>query len=266
MTIKPPFHYTGNKYKTIPMIISNTPDGCGRYIDLFGGSGVVACNLASHGYENVCYNERDTKVFDLFNFASHASRSAEFKERLCQINNSYPDTKEAYLNLRQSYNECNSNFHLYLLVCRSFSNGIRFNSKGEFNLPYGERNHFDINRIEACSGLNISTFNSDFRDFKFYDDDWVFIDPPYTGTTATYNKGWSIKDDQDLFEMMDRFSERGIKFCYTNVLSNRGFNNDMLQDYLNNRKYNVLSTNGDFRNTSFRKSDEPTQEIMVMNY
>ncbi|WP_274599343.1 DNA adenine methylase [Enterococcus faecium] len=47
--------------------------------------------------------------------------------------------KEKFLKLRKDYNNSPSPLLFYLLVVFGFNNQIRFNSKGEYNLPVGKR-------------------------------------------------------------------------------------------------------------------------------
>lgn len=268
--LRPPFHYTGNKAKVLPQILSRIPDGCNRHIDLFGGSGVVAINLAKKGHANVIYNEIDQRIAQLFELCVHDTEL--FADSCGAINRSYLDNKVGYLYLREHYNQLRyrskfkSSAMLYNLICRSFSNGVRFNRKGEFNLPYGERNHFDKQRILNCEGLDVQVVNGEYEDFNFERNDWVFIDPPYRSTSSHYSESWTEGDDIKLLTDLDLLDRSGVKFCYTNVLRNRNFDNELLREWLTQRDYRVESTVSDFRNTSFRKSDKVTEEVIVTNY
>jgi DNA adenine methylase len=89
---------------------------------------------------------------------------------------------------------------LFVLTCYSFNHQIRFNSKHEFNTPFGkERSSFndsiERNLILFCNALhkkNIILSTGDFREFDFSrlsKGDVVYCDPPYLITTGSYNDG-----------------------------------------------------------------------------
>ena len=78
---------------------------------------------------------------------------------------------------------------LYTLICYSFNNQIRFNSKGDYNMPFGkERSSFNPtlrDKFEKfVDGLHKKDFkfvNLDFRkiqNLKFKDSDFLYCDPP----------------------------------------------------------------------------------------
>ena len=53
---------------------------------------------------------------------------------------------------------------------------------------------------------------------------FVYADPPYLITCATYNEqgGWTEKDEYDLLAFLDNLSKNRIKFALSNVLSSKG--------------------------------------------
>ena len=48
------------------------------------------------------------------------------------------ENQEGYLKLREDYNEKPQSLMFYTLICYAFNNQIRFNSKGEYNMPFGK--------------------------------------------------------------------------------------------------------------------------------
>jgi site-specific DNA-adenine methylase len=78
--------------------------------------------------------------------------------------------KNAFLKLRNEFNNDKSRIdYLLVLVLYSFNNQIRFNSKGDFNLPVGKRDYNGSSRKNVASFNQISKEkkiifkNSDFR-------------------------------------------------------------------------------------------------------
>jgi len=272
--IKPPFKYTGAKTKHIPVILEHLPDNKTRFVDAMGGSGVVALNVAANTDMKVVYNEANPYVSELF-FESISSN--DFIDQVERVDSKYPNTAEDYYALRDKYNSMTpclyKTAHLYVLVCRSFNNQIRFNKAGHFNLLFGERNRLDLSVLRASVGLQkskvigllgVNVLSPNFM-AKLTQDTVVFFDPPYHSTDATYNNQWS--DDMDLrfYQMLDTLTERGVQFMLTNVTENRGKVNKNFQKYLNRFEGKVVKLDGGFGNSSYHKSDKPTKEFLLIS-
>lgn len=113
--------------------------------------------------------------------------------------------KTAYNSLRATYNYKRNIFDFYTLTFFSFSQQFRFNSKGEFNMPYGNdcfcEKYVDYinNGCEFFGKLNVFIESVDFKTILLSDDfgenTFFYCDPPYYNTTATYNEnnGWTKK-------------------------------------------------------------------------
>ena len=95
---------------------------------------------------------------------------------------------------------------LYLLLIYGFNHMLRFNGKGQFNLPVGNVD-FNQNVQNALSDYFLllsqkqtKWFNEDYKQFlggiDYEKDDLVYLDPPYLITFSEYNKLWN--EDTDL--------------------------------------------------------------------
>ena len=121
----------------------------------------------------------------------------------------------------------------FVLIIYAFNNQIRFNNNGEFNLPVGKR---DFNKsmqkklsafIDRIKEQNCKFTCYDFRDFKIdclKENDFVYIDPPYLITCATYNEngGWQENDEKDLLTFLEKLNNKNIRFALSNVLKSKG--------------------------------------------
>lgn len=69
--------------------------------------------------------------------------------------------------------------------------------------------------------------------------DFVYADPPYSITTASYNENgaWSPQDDLDLFAYLDKVHQKGAKFALSNVVIHNDKENTHLIRWAS--KYNV---------------------------
>ena len=299
--IKSPLNYVGGKFKLLPQILPLIPDNINTFVDLFCGGCNIGVNIKAN--KIVC-NDSIKQIIDLYNYLLQYTEKEIFEAILSLINkyklsdstiNSYEDygcnssdglgkhNKEAYLSLRKSYNTYPDNKFLksimfYTLACYSFSNNIRFNSKQEFNMPFGKR---DFNKsirqnlsnfIKRIKEINISFINSDFKDFSLdslNQNDFIYLDPPYLITTANYNEngGWTEKHELDLLNLLDKLNNKSIRFALSNVLEHKGKSNDILKEWSD--KYTVHNLTYNYGNANYNtkdKSKNSTKEVLIVNY
>jgi DNA adenine methylase Dam len=269
-----PFQYTGNKFRIVDKILSMIPKGTNTLFELFGGSGVLGLNaIRTSTVSKVHYNELNWHVHNLFH---QIMTDDNFAPSALKVMSAYPETKEHFYMLRSKYNQCTDNFEkaclLYNIISRSFSNDIRFNGKGEVNIPYGDRcytNFDNLAEVVALDRTKISTSNGSYIDviMNARPGDLVFVDPPYINTTATYNSGWTAEHENELYAQLDKLTSNGVNWMLTNTLLNRGNENKILGDWLNRTSglYQVDSGT-QYGNSSFRKSAAQSLELIVTNY
>jgi DNA adenine methylase Dam len=276
--IKSPLNYVGGKYKLLSQILPLFPKEIDTFYDLFGGGFNVGINVDAKKH---VYNDILKPVVELL-----WALKKEDRERVLMFIDDYIDqynlsktNKEGYLALRERYNETKrSPFMFYTLVAHSFNNQIRFNKKGEFNMPFGmNRSSFNptlrkrfVEFVDKLHTLDVEFYSKDFREFYAHDfktNDFIYIDTPYLGTVATYNEngGWTEKDERDVHEFLDRLNKKGIKFALSNVFESKGQSNDILKDWA--KQYNVHYLDISYSNCNHqRKSKAPDVEVLVTNY
>ena len=175
---------------------------------------------------------------------------------------------------------------MFVLTSYSFNHQIRFNNSHEFNNPFGKnRSSFNISIekklekfVKKIQESNVEIFNNSFDEIKFdkFDsNDFVYCDPPYLITTGTYNdgkrgfKGWGLKEEKKLLDLLDNLNKKKIKFALSNVLEHKGKINNILKDWLNKNNYviNYIAKNYSNSNyqTSFNDTDK-TVEVLITNY
>jgi DNA adenine methylase Dam len=191
--------------------------------------------------------------------------------------------REPFLRLRDDFNKKNVDYDyytmLYVLIVYAFNNQIRFNSKGEFNLPVGKRDFNDKMKSKLCTfadRLQEGNFTLSCTDFRAFDttaltsDSLVYCDPPYLITCATYNEqgGWDEHCERDLLAMLDALDMRGVRFVLSNVLSSKGKKNVILTDWLGQRGYRTVYLDYNYSNSNYHTRDrtESTQEVLILNY
>lgn len=280
--IKSPMNYTGGKYKILDRIIPSFPKEMDRFVDLFAGGLNVGINVRAN---TIYANDQITylvELYKLFQDTPVDSLLAAIKERIVQFSLSQTNA-DGYNALRAEYNRSRSPLDLFVLTCYSFNHQIRFNSKHEFNTPFGkERSSFngsiERNLVMFCTALHkksIVLSTDDFREFDFEclrKGDVVYSDPPYLITTGSYNDGkrgfrdWTGADDAELLALLDRLNERGILFALSNVFAHKGQTNDALIEW--SKKYHVRYIDKTYSNCSYHFKDRGTKtvEVLITNY
>jgi DNA adenine methylase Dam len=268
---------------------------------LFGGGFNVGINVNAN---KIIYNDILAQVVDLLTTFKTNNKETIFNSILKVIEqfglsdstkNTYEDykcsssdglgkhNKEAYLKLREYYNQLEiqsyeKNIIFYTLVCYSFSNQIRFNSKNKFNMPYGKR---DFNKnlrvnldkfLDRLHSISVNFVNKNFEEVsvsKLNDNDFVYADPPYLITCASYNEqdGWNEDKEKALLNLLDKLNSNGIKFALSNVLESKGNSNYILKEW--SKKYIVHYLNSNYSNANYHKKDkskDSTIEVLITNY
>lgn len=298
--IQSPLNYTGGKYKLLPQILPLFPKNIHTFIDLFCGGGNVGINIKA---DSVIYNDISRELIYLYNTFYNLDKEAIFdwiyeiidKYNLSQVSKygySYYGcnsskglseyNKEFYLKLRDDFNnKINVDYYyyvmLYVLIVYSFNNQIRFNSIGHFNLPVGKR---DFNKkmeeklslfIETLKRQNCIFNNKDFREYynyEFSQYDFIYIDPPYLITCATYNEqgAWNDKDEIELLQFLDYLDKNNILFALSNVLASKGKNNEILYNWIttNGDKYVTNYLNYSYSNSNYQIKDKDSNSIEVL--
>lgn len=280
---KSPMNYTGGKYRLLKQLLPLFPKGINTFVDLFCGGGDIFANVNAR---RIVANDTDTKVIEFYN----TLKSHSIEDILGHIDATITkfgltiSNDAGYYKFREYYNlEENSwpkPIDLFILIAYGFNHQIRFNQNGEFTTSFGrDRSYFNKNirknLIEfhkVISNDNVYFTDKDFRELKIDklgNGDFVYCDPPYLITWATYNEngGWGQKEEDDLYALLDRLNAKGVKFGMSNVMMNKGRTNDALIKWA--EKYNVHHLNNTYSNCSYHAIDRDklgTDEVFITNY
>ncbi len=302
--IQSPLNYTGGKYKLLPQILPLFPEDIDLFVDLFCGGCNVGINVEAKKF---IYNDIDRnllyiyqtfkilgkeeiieliyKIIDKYDLSLVSKYGYDYYN--CESGKGLGDyNREKFLKLREDFNHNTNESHyyyvlLYVMIVYAFNNQIRFNAKGEFNLPVGKR---DFNKkmevklenfIDKIEEQNCKFTCVDFRDFDTSDltkNDFVYVDPPYLITCATYNEqgGWSETDERDLLKFLDNLNKNGIRFALSNVLRSKGKENDILIEWLkrNEDNYKAINLDYSYSNSNYQTKDKTSksEEVLIINY
>ena len=290
--IKSPMNYTGGKYKLLHQIEPLFPENINLFVDLFTGGGNIAVNVKAN---KIVANDCEENIIGIYKTFQEYDNVDELIGQIEEIIKTYGltiDNTEAYNKFRNDYNSLktsqgdysplssyNINILLYVLICYSFNHQYRFNSKGEFNMPFGkERSQWNenmknnlINFHRQIKEKDIVFLNKDFRQLKVDKlgiNDFVYCDPPYLITCATYNEkdGWNQECEEDLLNLLDELNTKKIKFALSNVLYSKGKTNDLLIEW--SKKYNVHHLDYTYQNCNYHTKDKTNKsdEVLITNY
>jgi DNA adenine methylase len=221
--MKPLVKYRGGKSKEIPHLIKHIPQFNGRYIEPFFGGGALFFHLEP---KKAIINDINSKLISFYlgvkeNFELLKTELSEI-EKLYAINrkkfeelkSKTPDERvddenePLYYQIRNMFNDLSEKKYsealLYFFINKTaYSGMIRYNSKGEFNVPYGRYTNLNTSLVtKAHNNLltNTEIYNLDYSEiFRMADkDDFMFLDPPYDCVFSDYGN----------IEHKDGFNER----------------------------------------------------------
>ena len=303
--IKSPINYTGNKYRILDQITKYFPKKVDTFVDLFSGGATVGFNVNAKKIILIDSNEKIVnlliylassefellvkeleKLIKKYNLSYSAKYGYEKYKLFIDGNNGLKKYNEiGFYSLREDYSNLKNkktkkaNSMLYLLTIYGFNNDMRFNKAGNFNLPVGKT---DLNKnnikklkdfIKRSKRINYEFIIGDFRDNHIKkivkEAGFVYIDPPYLITKATYNEngGWSEEKERELLGLLDEIDNNNGKFVISNILNKKNKINIPLNEWINTKKHKVVQIDYHYRSSSYNKKnrDGSEREIIVLN-
>lgn len=178
-------------------------------------------------------------------------------------------------NNQQQYGLQNALKSAVFLFIRNFaySGMFRYNSKGEFNVPYGgigyNRKNFrkkvDYLKTKELRSLLDRTEieNEDFETFfKKHNpsmNDFVFLDPPYDSEFSTYANNAFTREDQQ------RLADYLIKECQAKWMMIIK-NTDFIFNLYNDRGLNIRSFKKNYLVSFMNRNDKNVEHLLITNY
>ncbi len=196
--MRPPLKWAGGKRWLVPHLAELwEPHDRRRLVEPFCGGLAVALSLRPkrallndinpHAVHFYSWLKRGLKVDDALEFANRKALYYEHRKRFnALISNGGAESAEAAA--------------LFYYLNRTCYNGLcRFNSSGQFNVPFGsykrinyKRDFSDYRRIFSEWGFSIG----DFQQVAVESGDFLYADPPYDVEFRSYSKEGFSWDDQ----------------------------------------------------------------------
>ena len=291
--VRSPLFYVGDKRKLMPQIKLHFPSHIDRLIEPFVGGGSVFMNVDADGF---LLNDLNHIVIQIHSMlSSYCDRKDDFFREVFSLIQKYGLTS-SFLGIpqergkscdckdvnREAYNRMKTDFNsggrkdgmlLYLLIIYGFNHMIRFNKKGDFNLPVGNLD-FNENVYNALNDYFAQTetkqpqwhsqdYSAFLAEIEFRKDDLVYLDPPYLISSSEYNKMWNEECERNLIREMDRLDAMGVRFAVSNAITYRGKKNDIFGDWA--KKYNIHPISSNYI-SYWDNSRKESGEVLVTNY
>jgi DNA adenine methylase len=268
--IEPFIRWAGGKtwlLPHLPKIIGNTT--IEHYHEPFLGGGAMFFHLEPN---NAIINDINARLINFYRYVQHnfVELSAELaelediyinnrlkfdKQKKIRPSERIPDDNEhLYYQLRDMYNGLTPSIYsdaaLYYFINKTaYSGMIRFNAKGEYNVPYGRYKNFNTKILtEAHHNLLLNTeiHHGDYR--NIFDmatpDDFIFLDPPYDCIFSDYGnmeylEGFNEINHRELAQDFYNLDSRALLVIGDTPLIRELYGNNIIAEYNKNYSVNI---------------------------
>lgn len=283
--MKPLVKYRGGKSKEIPHLIKHIPNFTGRYIEPFFGGGALYFHLEPR---KAIINDINSKLMSFYKGVKSdfeiLSKELQEIEKTYLINRRKfeelkaktpdlrvdDDNEALYYQIRDMFNDLTekkySDALLYFFINKTaYSGMIRYNAKGEFNVPYGRYANLNTSLVtKAHSKLlaNTEIYNLDYKNIfdMANEDDFMFLDPPYDCVfsdygNAEYKNGFNEKNHTELAISFLNLKCKALMVIGRTPLTEKLYNDLIVDEYGKSYAVNIRNR---FKSTA--------SHILISNY
>lgn len=259
--MKPLVKYRGGKSKEIPHLIKHIPQYYGRYIEPFLGGGALFFYLEP---KRAIINDINSKLISFYlgvknEFETLKTELTEIekvytinRKKFEELKRKTPDKRvedenePLYYQIRDMFNELTekkySDALLYFFINKTaYSGMIRYNVKGEFNVPYGRYVNLNTSLVtQSHSRLlaNTEIYNLDYSEiFKMStENDFMFLDPPYDCVFSDYGNvehkdGFSEKNHIELANQYKQLKCKALMVIGRTPLTEKLYGDMIVDEY-----------------------------------
>lgn len=190
-----------------------------------------------------------------------------------------------YMSIRELYNTTeNEKIRVacfWFLREYAYSSMFRFNSKGEFNVPYGGKSYnkkmiYSKIKLAYSSEIQNKLENTELSnvDFEIFfntyipkEDDFVFLDPPYDSEFSTYDKNvFDLNKQKDLAEYL--INNLNAKFML--VIKETDFIKNLYREAAKtkggDKKLFISSFEKNYQVSFKNRNNKKTTHLIITNY
>ena len=279
----PPIKSQGIKTKLVPWINdvvlrSGIDLNAAKWIEPFFGTGVVGFNSVTNGEHIV--GDTNPHIINLYKMiqsgeiTEHNMRSYLQKEGTA-LSTSEESGYRHYKFIRDRFNKEGNPFDFVFLSRAGFNGMMRFNKKGEWNIPFCKKpERFAPAYItKICNQVArvrhiISSGKWNFNNTSFSEiieqateNDIIYCDPPYYGRYVDYYNGWTEENEKELYNLLKNTT---AKFILSTWHHSEFRENDMMARYWN--EFNVSTKDHFYHNGGSIENRHSIVEALVFNF
>lgn len=278
---KPFVKWVGGKRQLLSELDSRLPDSIDVYFEPFLGGGALFFHLAHRITKAHLSDNNDELITAYQAIKSNA-------DLLIRELSKHKNTEEHFQQIRDADRDVDYKWNWspiqkaarFIYLNKTCFNGLyRVNSRGEFNVSYGNYVNpkiVDVENIYACRDVlnrpNVSivskSYESVYSEIKSIADTgrkvFVYLDPPYiplsvTSSFTQYNKdGFSMKDQKELKSFCDALTKMNVQWMQSNSSAPIVF-----ELY---REYNVEVVSANRSVSANPQSRKVVSETIIRNY
>lgn len=211
----PPIKCQGIKTKLVSFILENIRwNGQGRWVEPFLGSGVV---LFSVQPKRALASDINPHIIRFYQKIYDGSLTPGMVKEHLSVEGEklLKEGEDYYYEVRNRFNKNGASLDFLFLSRACFNGLMRFNKKGEFNVPFCRKpDRFRqayvtkiVNQVrDLCKIMRDKDWEFRTGDWRgclsdLSKDDFVYLDPPYIGRHTDYYNQWSERDAADLAQI-----------------------------------------------------------------
>ena len=259
-SLNPIVKWSGGKKDELNNIIPYIPNDYDIYLEPFIGGGAVFFN---QNPDKAVINDVHKELTDFYTAIKNGNAGAIY-----DFMKSHPNDEATYYKVRSYDNTdaLDNAKRFYYLRKTCFRGMLRYNSKGEFNIPYGRYKTYNFEEIKNKEYETLlkrteifnKSFEAIFNDYN-NSNNFMFLDPPYDSEFTDYGYCTFGKEEQK--KLAKCFKETNIK-CLM-IIGKTPFIEELYKDYIvgeYDKKYR-------FKLHSGRVGDEiNTKHLVIKNY
>lgn len=271
----PPIKCQGIKSKLVKWIDETRQwDNKGVWIEPFMGSGVVGFNLKPR---KALFCDMNPHLISFYQGINNGAITPIVVREFLESEGSklVKEGADYYYEVRKRFNTEKSPLDFLFLNRACFNGLIRFNRKGEFNVPFGHKpERFSkayitkiVNQVTwVAKRASLSDWTFLRQDFRgtlscATEADFIYCDPPYAGRHTDYFNTWDETHEKSLYESLKATQAR---FILSTWHSNEHRENSAISTFWS--EFNVI-TRAHFYHVGAKESNrKPMLEALVTNF